>query len=64
MKIYHIDSVYTGNNGMNIGLEWPAAHGLQEICGTSQKNTWITMQDCSAPYNSATMVQVSLYLGK
>ncbi len=64
VKIYHIDYVYTGNNGVAFTL---SEHGTPYDCSTSTKSVRIYASACAslhgarARYNSATMIWLDIF---
>ncbi len=62
VKIYHIDAVYTGNNGVDFVVDYK---GVSYGCSQPFKNTWVNVSSCpqSPPFNDATMTFLSIYPG-
>jgi hypothetical protein len=61
VKIYKIDSVYTGNNGVYYSL---SHDGKYWDCSDPYKNTWVNPSSCGYAVNEWTMDYIDIFPGK
>jgi hypothetical protein len=61
VTIYHVDEVFTGNNGTDFTLKWGNTY---YNCNEPWKNVYYYTSYCDVPPNDGTMTHLSIYPGK